>query len=85
MPPGELAVRRGSHVRATDGDVGRVDEFLVDRLAELVPPLANDLSDSVRDDLKGHYDQKTHELESDSCEDFPVDDCKEGGNHVLSA
>ena len=28
---GELAVRRGSRVRATDGDVGRVDEFLVDR------------------------------------------------------
>lgn len=31
VPPGELAVRRGSHVRATDGDVGQVDEFLVDR------------------------------------------------------
>ena len=31
VPPGELAVRRGSHVRATDGDIGRVDEFLVDR------------------------------------------------------
>ena len=31
VPPGELAVHRGSHVRATDGDVGRVDEFLVDR------------------------------------------------------
>jgi len=31
VPPGELAVRRGSHVRATDGDVGRVDEFLIER------------------------------------------------------
>jgi uncharacterized membrane protein len=30
VPPGELAVRRGAHVRATDGDVGRVGEFLVD-------------------------------------------------------
>jgi uncharacterized membrane protein/sporulation protein YlmC with PRC-barrel domain len=30
IPPDELAVRRGAHVRATDGDVGRVDEFLVD-------------------------------------------------------
>ena len=31
VPPGELAVRRGTHVRATDGEVGRVDEFLTDR------------------------------------------------------
>jgi len=30
VPPGELAVRRGAHVEATDGRVGRVDEFLVD-------------------------------------------------------
>ncbi len=29
IPPGELAVRRGARVRATDGDVGRVDEFIV--------------------------------------------------------
>jgi len=29
-PPGELAVRRGAHVNATDGRVGQVDEFLVD-------------------------------------------------------
>jgi sporulation protein YlmC with PRC-barrel domain len=34
VPPGELAVRRGSRVRATDGDVGQVDEFLVDRETE---------------------------------------------------
>ena len=30
IPAGELAVRRGASVQATDGHVGRVDEFLVD-------------------------------------------------------
>jgi sporulation protein YlmC with PRC-barrel domain len=30
IPAGELAVRRGAKVRATDGRVGQVDEFLVD-------------------------------------------------------
>lgn len=30
VPAGELAVRRGTRVKATDGDVGHVDEFLVD-------------------------------------------------------
>lgn len=30
IPPGELAVRRGARVRATDGRVGQVDELLVD-------------------------------------------------------
>jgi sporulation protein YlmC with PRC-barrel domain len=30
VPPDELAVHRGTHVNATDGRVGRVDEFLVD-------------------------------------------------------
>jgi hypothetical protein len=39
VPPGELAVCRGSHVRATDGDVGRVDEFLVDRETEHITHL----------------------------------------------
>ncbi len=29
IPPGELAVRRGARVRATDGWIGRVDEFIV--------------------------------------------------------
>jgi hypothetical protein len=29
IPPGELAVHRGTRVEATDGYVGRVDEFLV--------------------------------------------------------
>jgi sporulation protein YlmC with PRC-barrel domain len=30
IPPGELAVRRGAHVEAADGHVGRVGGFLVD-------------------------------------------------------
>ncbi|ACK73202.1 hypothetical protein PCC7424_4845 [Gloeothece citriformis PCC 7424] len=30
IPPGELAVHRGAEVWATDGQVGRVDEFLVE-------------------------------------------------------
>jgi sporulation protein YlmC with PRC-barrel domain len=30
IPPGELAIRRGAQVEATDGHVGRVDEFLVE-------------------------------------------------------
>ncbi len=29
IPPGELAVRRGTRVEATDGPVGHVDEFVV--------------------------------------------------------
>lgn len=30
IPPGDLAVHRGAYVEATDGRVGKVDEFLVD-------------------------------------------------------
>jgi hypothetical protein len=30
IPPGELAVRRGARVEASDGHAGQVDEFLVD-------------------------------------------------------
>jgi sporulation protein YlmC with PRC-barrel domain len=30
IPPGELAVRRGTEVQALDGRVGRVDEFMAD-------------------------------------------------------
>lgn len=30
IPPGELAVRRGTSVEASDGAVGNVDEFIVD-------------------------------------------------------
>ena len=29
IPPGELAIRRGAHVEATDGYVGKVDEFVI--------------------------------------------------------
>jgi sporulation protein YlmC with PRC-barrel domain len=29
IPPGELAVRRGTQVEATDGQVGHVDEFVI--------------------------------------------------------
>jgi len=29
IPPGELAVHRGAHVEATDGYVGKVDEFVI--------------------------------------------------------
>jgi sporulation protein YlmC with PRC-barrel domain len=29
VPPGELAVRRGAQIHATDGRIGHVDEFLV--------------------------------------------------------
>jgi hypothetical protein len=39
--------RRGAAVAGK-----QLDEFLVDRLAELVPPLAEDLPHSLRDDLK---------------------------------
>lgn len=30
IPAGELAVRRGTHVNATDGHVGHIDEFVID-------------------------------------------------------
>lgn len=29
IPAGEVTIRRGTHVKATDGEVGKVDEFLV--------------------------------------------------------
>jgi hypothetical protein len=31
IPPGELAVRRGAHIEATDGYVGIIDEFVINR------------------------------------------------------
>jgi PRC-barrel domain len=31
IPPGELAVRRGTRVEATDGYVGKVDEFVINQ------------------------------------------------------
>lgn len=39
IPPGELAVRRGARVDATDGHIGRVDEFLVDPKSEHITHL----------------------------------------------
>jgi sporulation protein YlmC with PRC-barrel domain len=39
VPLGELAVRRGTRVEATDGHVGRVDEFLVDAESEHITHL----------------------------------------------
>lgn len=30
IPPGQLAVRRGARIRAIDGPVGKIDEFIVD-------------------------------------------------------
>jgi multicomponent Na+:H+ antiporter subunit G len=40
---------------------------------------------TLRDDLRGHYDRRTHELDSDPCADFPLEDCEEGVNGVLPA
>ena len=37
--PGEVAVRRGARVEATDGHVGRVDEFVVDPESEEISHL----------------------------------------------
>ena len=39
IPPGEVAVRQGARVEATDGRVGRLDEFLVDPANEHVTHL----------------------------------------------
>jgi sporulation protein YlmC with PRC-barrel domain len=39
VPPGEVAVRQGAHVEATDGQVGRLDEFIVDSVSEHVTHL----------------------------------------------
>jgi sporulation protein YlmC with PRC-barrel domain len=39
IPPGEVAVRQGARVEATDGHVGRLDEFLVDPGTEQVTHL----------------------------------------------
>jgi sporulation protein YlmC with PRC-barrel domain len=39
IPPGELAVRQGARVEATDGRVGKLDEFLVDPANERVSHL----------------------------------------------
>jgi hypothetical protein len=39
VPMGELAIKRGTPVEATDGEVGHVDEFLVDPCCEHVTHL----------------------------------------------
>ena len=39
IPPGELVVRRGARVKATDGPVGQVDEFLVDPMTRNITHL----------------------------------------------
>jgi uncharacterized membrane protein len=39
VPPGELAVRRGMSVEATDGDVGTVDQFLLDPATQTITHL----------------------------------------------
>jgi sporulation protein YlmC with PRC-barrel domain len=39
VPPGKVAVRQGARVVATDGHVGRLDEFLVDPVTEHVTHL----------------------------------------------
>ena len=39
VPPGELAVRRGARVEATDGHIGRVHEFLLDPTSERITHL----------------------------------------------
>jgi hypothetical protein len=39
IPAGEVAVRQGAHVKARDGGVGRLDEFLVDPVTEQVTHL----------------------------------------------
>jgi sporulation protein YlmC with PRC-barrel domain len=39
IPIDELAIRRGAHVEARDGQVGRVDEFIVDRQSEHITHL----------------------------------------------
>jgi sporulation protein YlmC with PRC-barrel domain len=39
IPMGELAIRRGARVVAQDGQVGRVDEFVVDQRSEHITHL----------------------------------------------
>ena len=40
---------------------------------------------TLRDDLRGHYDQITHELESDPCADFPLEDCDDETSQAVPA
>jgi len=36
IPAGEVAIRRGSRVKATDGNIGTVDEFLINPLTDRI-------------------------------------------------
>ncbi|MBN2107562.1 MAG: HEAT repeat domain-containing protein [Deltaproteobacteria bacterium] len=47
MPADELAVRRGGRVQATDGEAGRVDEFLIDPANGLVSHLVMRQGDGI--------------------------------------
>lgn len=40
---------------------------------------------TVRDDLRGHYDKHTHELEGHPCGDFPQDECDDDDHEVVPA
>lgn len=39
IPPGEMAFHRGAQIEATDGHVGRIDEFLIDPTNEQITHL----------------------------------------------
>ncbi len=39
IPEGELAVQEGAHVNATDGAIGRVDEFVIDPVTDRITHL----------------------------------------------
>jgi hypothetical protein len=39
IPAGEVVIRRGTPVKATDGQVGKVDEFLVDPVNDVITHL----------------------------------------------
>jgi hypothetical protein len=39
IPAGEVAIRRGTPVKATDGRVGKVDEFLIDPVNDIITHL----------------------------------------------
>jgi hypothetical protein len=67
IPPGELIVRRGARVKATDGQVGRVDEFLVDPATRNITHLV--LRQGV---LRGHKDVM-----------IPISAIERAGEHVV--
>lgn len=40
---------------------------------------------TLRDDLRGHYDQHTHEIESDPCDDLSSDEYDDGDRDIIPA